>query len=200
MQQCDHRLSLDVIDSVLSSIPPFALYTSPAGELRGLSNETKTWYVDVFSSNRKSVTERARTVWMFDIKIMSSDVDMVPDAVQIELTYSDKELGVYLSPFVCAYYLMFLNYHALRQYENRDRALCQLIETVNNREQCGDRRYHSYNIAGHCLLYMGLYEQARDMFIRSYQFTSSRPAFHRLNCKTLLAILTILIEDVKHYD
>ena len=76
---------------------------------------------------------------------------------------------------------MFLNYHAINQYESRNRALDQLIETVNNREQCGDFRHHSYNITGHCLLYMGLYEQARDMFIRSYQFTAVNPPLDRFN-------------------
>ena len=76
---------------------------------------------------------------------------------------------------------MFLNYHALHQYENRDRALCQLIEAVNNQEQCGHFRYHSYNIVGHCLLYMGLYEQARDIFVQLYQFTSYNPPLGRFN-------------------
>ena len=176
----DYSLSFDAIRNVLSSIPPFALYCSPC-DLRHVNNETKNLYVDVFSSNRKSVIERARKAWMFDIVIMPTDIDTVPLAIQIELTHCDKHVGVKLSPFVCAYYLMFLNCHALRQYENRDRTLRQLIEAVNNREQCGFCRWHSYNIAGHCLLYMGLYEQALDMFIQSYQFTSSNPAFHRLN-------------------
>ena len=179
----DYRLSLDAIRNVLSSIPPFALYASP-DDLRHVSHETKHLYVDVFSVNRKSVTERARKAWMFDIIIKPADIDTLPVAIQIELSHCDKLVGVYVSPFVCAYYLMFLNYHALNQYENRDRALRRLIEAVNNREQCGTL-YHSYNIAGHCLLYMGLYEQARDMFMRSYQLTSSWPAFHRLNSARL---------------
>ena len=179
----DYSLSLVAIHNVLSSIPPFALNASP-GYLRHVSNETKNLYVDVFSSNRKYVIERARNAWMFDIVVKSADIDTVPVAIQIELTHCDEDIGVRLSPFICAYYLMFLNYHALRQYENRDRALYQLIEAVNNPEQCGAFRYHSYNIAGHCLLYMGLYEQARAMFIRSYQFTSNSP-YHRFNSARL---------------
>ena len=177
-------MSLVAIHNVLSSIPPFALYASPR-DLRHVSNGIKNWYVDVFSSNRKSVTERARKAWMFDIVVKPADIDTVPVAIQIELTHCDKAIGVKLSPFVCAYYLMFVNYHALHQYENRDRALDQLIETVNNREQCGHFRYHSYNITGHCLLYMGMYQQAHDMFIRSFQFTSIRPMIHRLNSARL---------------
>ena len=132
--RCDYRLSLDVLNTILSSIPPFALY-SHAFDLH-YSDDTKHWYVDVFSRDNTSVTERARKAWIFDIRIMRSDMGTVPTAIQIELTNCDEEYGVHLSPFVCAYYLMFLNYHALRQYENRDRALCQLIETVNNPEQC----------------------------------------------------------------
>ena len=176
----DYRMSLDVLNTMLSSIPPFALYCSSSCDLRA-SNETKKWYVDVFSRDDKTVAERARTAWVFDIIIMPSDVDMVPVAIQIELTHCDKNLGVYLSPLVCAYYLMFLNYCALHQYENRDRALRQLIGTVNNPEQCGDCRHHSYNIAGYCLLHMGLREEACDMFIQSYQFTSDSPPDHRYN-------------------
>ena len=179
----DYGLSLDVLNTMLSSIPPFALYCSTSCDLR-VSNETKKWYVDVFSRD-KNVAIRARQAWMFDIVLMPSDIDMVPAAIQIELTHCDHLLGVYLSPFVCAYYLMFLNYHALHQFENRDRALRQLFEAVNNREQCGDCRWHSYNIAGHCLLYMGLYEQARDMFIRSYLFTSRNPPLDQFNSARL---------------
>ena len=175
----DYRLSLRVLNTVLSSIPPFALY-SHSPDLHD-SDDTTNWYVDVFSRDDKSVTERARTAWMFDIRIMCSDMGTIPTAIQIELTNCDEEYGVHLSPFVCAYYLMFLNYHALDQYENKDRALRQLIKAVNNQEQCGGCRWHSYNIAGHCLLYMGLYEQARDMFIRSYLLTVVNPPHDQFN-------------------
>ena len=180
----DYQLSLDVLNTMLSSMPPFALYCSSSYKLL-VSNETTNWYVNIFSRDDKNEGTRARQSWMFDIRLMSADLDRVLVAIQIELAHCDKDFGVRLSPFVCAYYLMFLNYHALHQYENRDRALRQLIEAVNNPEQCGHLRYHSYNIAGHCLLYMGLYEQARDMFMRSFQFTSIRPLLHRLNSARL---------------
>ena len=32
-------------------------------------------------------------------------------------------------------------------------------------------RHHSYNIAGHCMLMAGYVEMARDMFLKSAQFT-----------------------------
>ena len=76
---------------------------------------------------------------------------------------------------------MFLNYCGLRQYDNRDRALRQLIDVVNNEEQRGHFRFHSYNIVGHCLLSVGETEQARDMFMRSYQITLSDLRHHRYN-------------------
>ena len=148
---CDYHLSLRIINKVLSSIPPFPLYYSGVS-LGCYSDETKERYVDMFSSNNTRFTERARRAWMLDLRIKPLHMDMVPSAIQIELTHCDDDKGIYLSPFVCAYYLMFLNYCGLRQYDNRDRALRQLIDVVNNPEQHGICLYHSHNIAGHCLL------------------------------------------------
>ena len=76
---------------------------------------------------------------------------------------------------------MSLNYCGLRQYDNRDRALRQLIDVVNNPEQRGMFTWKSYNIVGHCLLSVGGPEQARKMFMRSYEFTPSLPPCHRHN-------------------
>ena len=135
----------------------------------------------MFTSGNCSVKERARTAWLIDLQIMPPDMSMVPAAIQIELIHCYKPNGVILSPFICAYYLMVLNYWGLRQYDNRDRAIGQLIDTVENTELCGIFRNHSYNIVGHCLLLVGLYEQARDMFLRSFQYTSNIPVGHRHN-------------------
>ena len=66
---------------------------------------------------------------------------------------------------------MFLCYHGLGQYDNRNRALRQLMDTANDEDRCGLRTYHSYNIAGHCMLISGYVELAREMFLRSAQFT-----------------------------
>ena len=52
--------------------------------------------------------------------------------------------------------------------------LRQLIDTVNAYGQPFHVLYfHSYNIAGHCLLIAGEIDQARDMFSRSEQLTQS---------------------------
>ena len=122
MTKCsDYRLSLRIVNHVLSSISPFPLYYTK-GDLSNVSDETKGRYVDMFSSNYTHVTERARKAWMFDLRIMPNQMDMVPYAIQVELKHCDKNIGVIFSPFVCAYYLMFLNYSGLHQYDNRDRA------------------------------------------------------------------------------
>ena len=118
---------------------------------------------------------------MFDLRIMPSDIDRVPTAIQVELLHCNRDFGVCLSPFVCANYLMFLNYSALRQYDNRDRALRQLIDVVNDPEQRGAIIWHSDNIAGFCLLSVAEKEQACDMFLRSYQLTLPVPLLHRYN-------------------
>ena len=176
----DYRLSLRIVNKVLSSISPVALYYTGIS-LRNVSGETKERYADMFSRNDTRVKERARRAWMFDLHIVPSHMDMVPAAIQVELMHCDEHYGMYLSPFVCAYYLLFLNYCGLRQSDNRDRALRQLIDVVNDTEQCGNHTWNSYNIAGHCLLSVAEPEQARDNFIRSYEFTLPNPAYHRHN-------------------
>ena len=183
MTKCgDYHLSLRIVNKVLSSISPFALYYTGCS-LRHLSDETKERYEDMCSSIDTRITERARKAWMFDLRIMPLNMDMTPAAIQVELIHCDEEFGVYLSPFVCAYYLMFLNYYGLRQYDNRDRALRQLVDVVNDPEQHGLHRWHSFNIAGNCLLSVGETEQARNMFMRSLEdtYTLSLPAVHRHN-------------------
>ena len=196
MTKCgDYLTSLRIVNKVLSNISPFALYKTESS-LRRVSNEIKQRYVDMFSSHDSHVKVRAKRAWMFDLQIMASHMDMVPAAIQIELLHCDKDLGVFLSPFVCAYYLMFLNYCGLRQYDNRDRKLRQLIDVVNDKEQCGLRRWHSYNIAGYCLLSVGETEQARDMFMRSYLFTLPDLLIHR--CNSAQYYLQCLSNNAKH--
>ena len=176
----DYRSSLRIISRVLSNISPFVLYLT-GGTLRYVSDEIKERYADMFSSYFTKAMERARRAWMFDLQIMPSHMDIVPAAIQVELLRCDEDQGMRLSPFVCAYYLMFLNYCGLHQYDNRDHALRQLIDVVDNPEQRGHVLWHSYNIAGHCLLSVGATELAHIMFIRSYHLTLPQPAYHRFN-------------------
>ena len=178
----DYRLSLRIVNNVLSGITPFTIYSSDGVDnLFQTSDEAKSLYVDMFSGSATCIAERAKRAWLFDLNFMPFHMELVPAAIQIELIHCFQAFGVELSPFVCAQYLIFLNYCGLRQHVNRDRALRQLIDVVNNPEQRGYRAMHSYNIVGHCLLSVGETGKALDMFIRSYEFTLPIPSFHDYN-------------------
>ena len=151
---------------MLSSIPPFAMYA-----MYFIDNDAKLLYVDMFLDSDDTVIGRARTAWMFNLHVTKDKTDVVPLAIQIEI-YFRGDLDVFLSPFTCAYYLQFLCYHRMQQYDNRHRALQQLIEVANNTEQCG-APWHSLNIAGHCLLLAGRRVHEHAMFYRSYMLTQS---------------------------
>ena len=133
--------ALNIINQTLSNIPPFALYRKDF-----IGKDAEQLYVDMFLDSDDTVIQRARTAWMFDLNFMENITDAVPLAIQIEIYFSGDI--VQLSPFTCAYYLQFLCYHRMQQYDNRDRALQQLIEVVFNREQCG-KPWTSWSIAGH---------------------------------------------------
>ena len=180
LQRGDYYRSLQNVSDVLSSIPPYALYHSTcimSGE------DSKQLYVDRYCGRNTDMLCRAKEAWLFDIDITHNEYYFVPRAIQTELDHCDPDFGVDVSPFTYAYYLMFLCYHGLGQYDDRDRALRQLADTVNDRERCGAFRHHSYNITGHCLLIAGCVDMARDMFLISAQFTHSRrlPIFDKYN-------------------
>ena len=170
--------ALDMVNQVLSSIPPYAMYYS---EKNLASNEAKRLYVDAFQDADVSMTQRLKKAWLFDLLLLLTPdlTDVMPFAIQIELYFSYSSLQ--LSPFTFAYYLQFLCYHRMQQYDNRNRALRQLIEVAFNREQCGNFVQNSLNIAGHCLLLAGRRAQARDMFIVSYLVTQMRPPHDEYN-------------------
>ena len=167
LQQGDYYKSLQNVNDVLSSIPPYALYCS--GDIRS-GEDSKQIYVDRYRGRNTDVLFRANEAWLFDMNITHSEYSFMPRAIQIEIDHCDPTCGVLTSPFTYTYYLMFLCYHRLGQYDNRDRTLRLLIDTVNDRKRCGLRRYHSYNIVGHCMLMAGYVEMARDMFLKSVRF------------------------------
>ena len=172
---------LRTVNDVLSRIPPFALYMSCYTLLS--SKESASLYEHVYLQSDADVVERLTTSWLIDLyffKEMFYNINL-PSAVRVELSFSDELMGVRVSPFVFAYYLMFLCHHELHQYDDRDRALRLLVDTVNNPEQCGGRPYHAFNIAGHCLLLAGRTDRAREMFILSYQHTQTRPPYNKYN-------------------
>ena len=178
LQQGDYDGSLQNVNDVLSSIPPYALYYSGGIES---GDDSKQLYVDRYCGRNTDILCRAKESWLFDMRITHSEYSFVPRAIQIELDHCDTRIGVYISPFVYAYYLMFLCYHGLGQFGNRDRALRQLVDTSNDDERNGVFKHHSYNIVGHCMLIAGDVGMARDMFLQSAWFTQLSPVADKYN-------------------
>ena len=109
----------------------------------------------MFLDSDVTVMQRARKAWLFNLSFTKNMADMVPLAIQIELYFSDPTTFIDLSPVTCTYYLQFLCYHRMCQYDSRNRALQQLIELLTNKERITDETYNAFNIAGHCLLLAG---------------------------------------------
>ena len=166
LQQGDYHKSLQNVKDVLSSILPYALYV--CGEDIKSGDDCKQLYVERYYAHT-DILCRAKEAWLFDMRINLSDYSFMPRAIQIELDYCDPTMGISISPFTYMYYLVFLCYNGLGQNDDRDRALRQLVDTVNDDEMCGLRRHHSFNIAGHCMLMAGY--EARGLFEKSAQFT-----------------------------
>ena len=163
----DYAAALSIVEQVLSSIPPFVLFESAA---YSLVTDAKQLYADRYLDSKLGTVERATRAWMFELKFDRNNCERFPLAIQIELYFCETYYVncVYISPFICLYYLMFLCYHELRLYENRDRALRELVD-ITYTDQCGRRVHHSYNIAGHCLVVAGERERAHEMFRRSQE-------------------------------
>ena len=151
----DFQSTLDIVNKVLSNIPPFALHELQEG------HEREQLYVDMFLDSDTTITQRARKAWMSRMLFTKDMSDSLPLGIQIELYFCDHVL--FLSPFTCAYYLQFLCYHEMCQYNNRDRALQQLFEVSYNPEQSGNW-YTSANIPGHCMLLAGKRAQVQYVF------------------------------------
>ena len=183
LMRTDYAACLTTVNDVLSHIPPFALYMSFPNIQS--SSESKSFYEHVYLQSFGDIVERVRTSWLQDLRFFKQklhDIN-VPLAIHVELSFCDEVHGVRVSPFIFAYYLMFLCHHELHQYNDRDRALRLLVETVNNPEQRGNiyMYHHLLNIAAHCLLLAGLRDRARDTFIASHKFTQRCPPYHRYN-------------------
>ena len=152
LKTLDYNSTLSIVNQLLSSIPPYALYTPTT-----TSAAAKCMYVERFLNSSCTAIQRAREAWLTDLVIDNCMSDILPLAIQIELYFCRADClnfiydKLIISPFVCAYYLKFLCYHELGQYDNRDRELRQLIDVVYT-ERCGERQDFSYNIAGHFCL------------------------------------------------
>ena len=188
----DYTSTLSTVNQILSNIAPFALYSCPCcNSDHWGSTEAKELYVRRFIYSDITVENRLKTAWLGPFKVGKDMAHVMPLAIQIELLFHDHAnwYSMELSPYLCAYYLMFLCYHELHQYDQRNRALRQLVDIANNARQSGPYQYHSWNITGHCLFLAGDTTQAREFFIRSYQATQLYPpydehnsALHYLKC------------------
>ena len=160
--------TLRIVNEVLRSIPPFALYASQL-ESSG-TNAAKKLYLKKFLNSNFDQIQRAGKAWLFDFLFDRKEIS--PLAIQIEMYFCrDFYRYIFVPPFICLYYLMFQCYHELRQYDNRDRALSKLEDSANNVLQGNSFRYHSFNITGHCMVIAGQRNRARRMFLKSFFFT-----------------------------
>ena len=167
VQQRDYFQALSCINCLLSSIPPHALYV---GSTR-VNMASKLLFEDRFYKKNVETLSRAKDAWLLSLAVFPQQYMYLPRAIQIERYFADRNLAVMISPYTYAYYLMFLCYHGLGQYDDRDRALLLLIDTVNDKERDSVYIHNACNIVGHCLLMTGETEEARAFFLRSVLFT-----------------------------
>ena len=180
----DYTSTLRTVNQLLSNITPFSLYSCACGDPDHWgSTEAKGFYVSRFFDSEITVENRLKTAWLGPFLVDKDMAHVMPLAIQIELLFHDHISSEYmlLSPYVCAYYLMFLCYHELHQYDNRDRALHQLVDVANNRRESVTNMHGALNITGHCLFLAGDTTQAREFFIRSYQYTQNDPPWDKHN-------------------
>ena len=172
--QKEYPSTLNIIYHILSSIPPFAMYHN---KNTGTSHYVdEQLYVDMVLD---SEMPRPRKAWLFDLIIDKDMTGVVPLGIQIELYFCDL-VGVQLSPFTCIYYLQFLCYHEMGQYDDRDRALQHLTDVAYNMKQNG-RELSSLNLAGHCLLIAGQKARAQIVFVRSDVQGKMVPPYDKYN-------------------
>ena len=152
--KADYSSALFTINKLLSSIPPYAVYFNHDMK----RHEFHVLFVDMFSHS--DLFEAAKRAWVFNLCVFKCGMSVFPTAIQSSYDC------VKISPFTLAHYLQFLCYHNLRQYENRNHALRQLVEVVQNNKQngCACIRVLGYEIAGHCLWYVGEIARATEMF------------------------------------
>ena len=130
----------------------------------------------MFINSKLSVSQIAKRAWLFDFFLSKHAIPIDPNSPEL-FRVDDGGDWIQLSPFTLAYYLQFLCYHGLRQYHNRDRALRQLVDVVENPEQCGCNciRPREYKLAGDCCLFVGELARASEMFNKCLESEMKRP-------------------------
>ena len=168
LKKKEYSLAMHTVNKLLSCIPPYALYF--AHQHVKSNREAQILYTDMFLNSELDFLQIGRKAWLFNFIVIENTMSILPAALQIELIHKAPGKLLSISPFVCAYFLMFLCYHGLRQYDNRDRSLRQLIDTAEDTNQFGCKciQHHAYNITGHCLLLVGQTTRAREIFLKSF--------------------------------
>ena len=174
----DYTSTLSTVNQILSYITPFAMFSCCKIPYHFVTTEAKELYVDRFINSEITVENRLKTAWLVPFPVDKKMAHVMPLAIQIELFFNDHAEYplMYLSPYVCAYYLIFLCYHELHQYDKRDRALRQLVDVATNEGQPGPISHQSLNITGHCLFLTGditPHSKAHRFFIYSIHQTYS---------------------------
>ena len=167
LAKADHNMVLRTINKFLSSIPPYCMYH---GHRYERDYDTNILYASMFIDTKLNLYQIAKRAWLFHFCVIDRTViGNLPAALQIEVLNAELNQPVDISPFTCAYYLQLLSYHGLRQFDNRNRAVCHLVEVAETPKQynCECVQSRAYNVAGHCLLFIGETMRAREMFIKS---------------------------------
>ena len=182
--KCNYFSTLNIINQVLSNIPPYVMYIPNVKigdiEIQNVSNEDEKLYVDMFMDSDTTVVQRARKAWMSNLHFPKDMInsELMPLGIKIELYFTHTI--VILSPFTCIYYLQFMCYHEMGQYDRRDRTLQQLTEVATDFERCGNP-LTTCNITGHCLLLAGKTDLARQMFNLSNLVSKFNPPLDKYN-------------------
>ena len=172
IQRQDFKSALDIINQLLSSIPPFALCEPTSRYID--QTDVERLYPDVFLKSGLSMMEKAKKAWMFDLYFdPCMYIENLPLAIRIECIFKAQhpKANIYIPPHICLFYLMFLCYNGLGQYDRRDRLLLpMLMQTLDHffpLTTFNTHWYHSLNLVGHCLLIAGYIRVAREVFILS---------------------------------
>ena len=180
LMRTEYAACLRTVNDLLSRIPPFALFMSRGFLLS--SRESTSLYEHVYFQSDADVVERLRTSWLRVLRFYKDILYKInlPTAIHVELSFCDEKRGLDVSPFVFAYYLMFLCHLELHRFDDMDRTLRLLLDTLTNHEQYGVTPHHSLNIAGHCLLLAGRGNMAHVLFTLSHQHSQDSP-HHKYN-------------------
>ena len=164
----DYIMALRSINNLLSSIPPYALYHRHCQQdvtKDDFSKDVETLYTDMFMNSKLDISQIARRAWLFNFHLSEQALSVMP-------WYRSRQI----SPFTLAYYLQFLCYHGLQQYDNRDRALRQFVEVVDNSDQCSCNciRPAEYELVGHCLWFVGERVRAKEIIRKVNEIARQR--------------------------